>query len=492
MSKIQSITNLSRKTGFLLALILATFLLKGIFLAVVFPIFTGQDESRHYNTIQFLNEPKVKSWPIATLSNSDIHSTQNKDDLTTYRFSEEIKKTTTLVDNDVLRTEIFNTIAFSRDFTGNNEAAIEPNNQEAINAIYPPDITGGNGQNLYHLLGSLIEKLFSGQSILVRFYSIRIFSVLLGTLTLLLSFLILKNIGFSEKISLLLTAITSFQPKFSFYTTNINYAPLLFVSFALFTLGAVLYLKNGLRWKNLILMLASIIVGIRTKETAIIIIALFLFLMAYEAYRKTSSRIKNAKYLFILFFAIAASIILALFHKYLPLKNFPQVISTLRNYLSESLTVGHFALSARTYWGTLSWVNSWFMGYITNIIWAIETVAAIGLGIFLFSKRKFAALPEKKYVIFFIVMIFALQLGVRAADWNFFARTGNLDLGTPGRYFLPNLAIHLALVYIGLGSLLAYFKKERAFEPALALGLIAMFSLSMYLIFDVIIYRYYL
>jgi hypothetical protein len=115
--------------------------------------------------------------------------------------------------------------------------------------------------------------------------------------------------------------------------------------------------------------------------------------------------------------------------------------------------------------------------------------AGIGLIYFLASKKRPEFLPDKKYVIFLIAMVIALQLGIRTADWKIFMSSDNLDLGTPGRYFLPNLASHIILLFVGLG---AFLRKERYFQYSLIIGLILMFSFSMYLTFNVIIPRYYL
>ncbi|GBE16714.1 hypothetical protein BMS3Abin15_00536 [bacterium BMS3Abin15] len=86
-------------------------------------------------------------------------------------------------------------------------------------------------------------------------------------------------------------------------------------------------------------------------------------------------------------------------------------------------------------------------------------------------------------------MIVVLQFGIRLADWRAFIRTGALELGTPGRYFLPNIIVHMAVVFTGLGVII---KKEKYFRNVLIGGLILMFSLSMYLIFDIIMPRFYL
>ena len=68
-------------------------------------------------------------------------------------------------------------------------------------------------------------------------------------------------------------------------------------------------------------------------------------------------------------------------------------------------------------------------------------------------------LPKKKYVLFLIGMVVALELGIRVADWHVFSGSGSMkySLGTPGRYFLPNLEAQIILIATGLGALLHHF-----------------------------------
>jgi hypothetical protein len=90
------------------------------------------------------------------------------------------------------------------------------------------------------------------------------------------------------------------------------------------------------------------------------------------------------------------------------------------------------------------------------------------------------------------MMLVILQLGIRTADWTVFKSTGSLDLGTPGRYFLPNITTHIILVFTGFGALFGYLKKEKYFNYSLLAGLILMMTFMLYIIFDVIILRFYL
>lgn len=488
MYKFQNILEFCKKSEFILGLILVGFFLKGLLLVCAFPIFGGQDESRHYNTIQYLSEPKEKSWTMQKQENE-----QAKDRLDTYHYSQEIQKTAIATDTDILRGENFNTIDFSSNYIGKNETEINQRQWKPYNFINPPDVV--SNATLYHSLGTFIEKAVAGKSILVRFYLIRIFSVFLGTLVVLCAYLIAKNSGFSKRHSLILTAIISFQPKFSFYYSNINYDVLLILMFTLFTFFGILALKNGLNWKNLLLLIFSLFIAIKTKQTGMILLVPFIFLLTYFFYLKFKSKFKQHKKLLSLSIFICFFIVTILVFKVLSIDpaNLGTTFFSINNYLSKTLTLGRFGLSARTYWGTLSWVNSWFMDYIINFIWLVEFFALIGLGFFFFGKyEKPKFLPEKKYLVFLLGMLIILQLGIRAADWKLFSYSEKIEIGTPGRYFLPNLTAHILLLFSGLGMFLARFKKERYFEKILRLGMILMFSFTLYLIFDVVLFRFYL
>lgn len=466
-----------KKPGFILAVILASFFLRGVFLTALFPIFSGPDEARHYNTIQYLAEPKEKTW---TINQRPIK--KDKSDIAGYNFSQEIIKTSENINTTDLEDFLYSGLDFSDDYLGKNEATIITSDWHQYNENYPPDIAGTN--NLYHILGSFIEKTFSQYNILARFYLIRIFSVLLGMAVLFLCYLIARNVGFSKKYSLLITAILSFQPRFSMHFASITYDDLLIFAFTLFTLGCVLILKNGLRLRNIFLVLMAMIVGLFTKGTAIVLLAIFVFFLASVFYRKMRDhKIKRVPLLASL---VLLLILVFIFQRYFGLIALISGLDfgALGGYLSKSLTIGRFEITSKTYWGNLQWSNNIFYGFILYFIWAVETISAIGILVLVFSKKKLSFLPEKKYLLFFLGMLIALQLGIRFFDW----RTAG-EIGTPGRYFLPNIVSHLILVFCGLSAL---FKKEKYLDISLKIGLLFMFFFWFYLIIDVVLPRYYM
>ena len=454
-------------------------------MASVFPIFSGQDEARHYNSIQYLAEPKEKTWEIA--ENKDSRS---KKDFSTYNFSEEIQNTGNASGvSDTRKT--YDRMNFPAGSVGENENLITSKIWSRNNLNSPPDIVKGS---LYHALNTPIEKLFGNESILIRFYLIRIFSILLGVLFILFSYFIFKNSGFSTKHSLIISAIISFQPKLSSYLTNINYDALQILMFSIFTLGGILFLKNGLRWKNALLILISLITGMITKGTSVIMMPLLIALLGFTVWKKVREKKINRNYLIS---ALALSFVaIAFFSWNYNIKNFlpktehgtiSEITASLSEYLSKSLP--KIDSSAKNYWGNLDWNRNDYSEVFIRVIWLVEFFSVIGVIWLLFSKKSLPFLPEKKYVWFFLGMIAALQFGIRFYDWKIFSILGTLDLGTPGRYFLPTITSHMALVFAGLGMVL---RKEKYFNVALLSFLLLMFSFSMYLTFDVIVPRFYL
>lgn len=488
MPKLQFISNVIKKPTFILTLILAVFFLKGLFVAAIYPVFTGQDEARHYNTIQFLAEPKEKNWPIRRNVKP-----QDGGGIASYNNSQEIHNIVNLPDLNNFRSDTFKKSIFNDIYDGENEDKIDSMIWKPYNFNYPPDVAGGK-KSLYHNLAAILERALSGQNMLVRFFSNRILSVLLGTFTIFLYYLTVKSIGMSEKNSLIITAIISFQTKVTTYFTNINYDVLLIPLFALFTLSAILSLKNGLTWKNGSLMIISVIAALFTKGTGIVLLGVFVFLLSfhfYTYYKATTDKKKIIKYLIIvlILFLVSVFTFFKLHNLDTISPDFGKNNHSLEKYLSTSLSFGRSGLGSKSYWGVIGWKDSWLLSNFQLLMIAIETLPVIGLVIYLFSKKNPPFLPEKKYVIFLTAMIVALELGIRFADWKVFSGSGRLDLGTPGRYFLPNVAAHIILVFVGLGTIL---RREKYFVISLAAGFILMFSLTMYTVFNIIIPRYYL
>lgn len=484
---------------FLLSLILIAFFTKGAFLSALQPIFTGQDEARHYNSVQLIAE---KDNPSLQQSATPATGEQNKDDLSTYRFSEEIRETARATDNRLLRADEFNTIRFSDTSFGQEESTIDSHPWSTSNyrdSKYGPDAVQGS-KTLYHKLAAIIESSFADESILVRFHLIRLFSVLLGTTAVFLAYLTARTIGFSATTSLIATALIAFQPKFTLYLTNINYDALLIPLFFFFTYAGARVIRDRFTLPNIFLLIAAIIPALFTKATGYLLIPLtFLLFLPYlwQVFQQVESkRLRSAILLLTttFFTGVLSFLYIHFFGAETP---FLQKLSTLTTYLSKTISFEKVFWPSETYWGMIGWTKSWAIQYATSFIFIVELIATIGLLLVLFSRRFKenypSFLPAKKQLLFLVFMVLILQAGVRFADWNTYIRIGgmSLSLGTPGRYFLPTLLAHILLLVSGLSAFLTYFKKDSYFHSLLTALLILMIALMFHLTLNVITLRYY-
>lgn len=483
MGKIQ-LSALVRKPGVLLGLILAAFLCREAFLVALYPMFTGQDEARHYNTVQWLSEERDQ-----TCLRTTNDQTQDKGDLGTYRFSEEIRQTSDAAGLSVWRDENYRKPPYAPGNTGYNERLIADHPWTREMTVCPPDIaTNARSFSLFHWAGSLLERGLGESDVMTRFYLIRLLSVLFGAATVLLTYLIAVEAGFSRRLGLLLAFILSLQPKLSVYTTNINYDALLIPLFALFLYAGVRCLKRGVTLGNAALLVTAALAAALTKGTGLVLILGILFLCGLRAYEHRGFWKQLPLLYWLTGLVLTLFFILAVVATYPVFDLLPRLTpASLVTYLEKSLP--KIPSSSENFWGVVDWtaadLGSWFVW----IIWTVEAVALYGLIRYFRASETPTFLPGKRVTLFLIVLWIALQLGVRLHDWHVFQETGELLLGTPGRYFLPTLVAQLILLSVGLGALL---RREVRLERALIALALLLLAFHLYDTWLVILPRFYL
>ncbi len=480
------------KYPLLLLLVVILFILKGFLIAGIFPIFQGPDEPVHHGTVQYFAEPENKTWEIIEDENEDVYGNIN-----TFNLSEEIKQTANILKFNETTFKKNNVQEFSDgSYSGKLEKEIKANAWKHYTDIYPPRSASGNP--LYYFLASLIEKAFSSDNILVRFFLIRFLSVFLGALVITLVYFISRKIGFSQNISLLLSVIVAFQPMFSFMSAIVNLDILLFFAFTLFTYGAVCLLKDGIAAKNILILVVSTVIGFLTKGSGIVLIITLYLLLAYAIYKRVAIK----KTLFILYFALFSLSLAIISFIIIPksyLKDitgfqaeskFKSVSTSLHKYLDKTANVPKIKYVVESYWGNFGWLDTKISGSIVDFIFVVEIIGFLGMFWYLFSRKKrLDYLPEKKYFVLFLLLILALQLAIRFYDWQVFNNTGKIMIDTPGRYFMPNIAAHFIILLSGLA---VFLRKKEYFELLLKFVFILMIILQFYSIFNLIIPRYYL
>ena len=477
------------KSHFHIILLLLVFLLKGLLFVAILPIFQGPDEAIHYATVQYFAEPKEKKWPIS--QSTWINDANN---IETYNFSEEIRKTAKISQFDEIKFHNTNTTLFSTETDGLQEKEITGQKWKSYIDTYPPAIVSGTA--LYYDLASVIEKSLSNKDILIRFFSIRLVSILLGMAVILLAYLTATKIGFSKKHSLLISAIVAFQPMFTQTAAIITYDIPLIFSFSLFIYATTSLLRDGFQWKYATILLISAILGTLSKGPGMVLIALIFPISGYIIQTKLNfNRSKFILYSLFGILVISTAFILfgprdiiSIFTNFSASPKFSSPIESIQKY--AAISMGRWGFFELTYWGSFGWLDSRITNNFLPIIWLIEIVALAGLIYGLFFKKELPDfLPEKKYIFFFIAILLVLQGAIRFYDWRSYYNSGIINVGTPGRYFLPNIIAHFLVLFYGLGI---FCHKRKNFNILLAFSFVLMVGLFLYSLFNIIIPRYYL
>ncbi len=491
-----------------LTLILSLFLVKEVLLASLTPIFQGTDEPVHYATILSQNTPTPEYF-------TKISDTVSIEASSFYFFEIASQKT--------------NLQNFQDTRQGENQIINQETNTVSIS---------NTPLSFYYTTSSAIVDFLESHDTQTKMFVLRIFSLFIGVFFVFLSYHIVRTIGFSQKASALFSATIAFQPMFSFMSAIVNIDVALFLAFALYTYLGVLLLRNGPSAKNILLLISSAVLGIAAKGPGIILIATTCILFGYILLRKYAP---SPKKIFIsagvLSILITGTITFFAPRDYLvkitkigSSSEFDSPLTSIGEYLDKTMDMGEFRDSSLSYWGNFGWLDTPIPRWILSVINWIEIVGFVAILMYLvwplIGKRFLDKLgmtenswiatsktprndgigwvPDRKYLVFFLGMILALQFAIRFYDWRVFDTSGQVLIGQPGRYFLPNLIGHLVLVVIGLGLAVSWVKRWIAavatlprndkidFEMILKILALAMILLQLHAIVNVIIPRYYL
>lgn len=456
-----------KKPFFLLTLLLVVFFLKGLVFAALLPAFQGFDEPNHFRNAQYFSWTKLETNP----PRPDNYNSE------TLKF-------------DNVRDTFFNTQDFGSGVAGPGEDEMIKDTPRPNSDSFPSKYAFSP----YARLSSVINRLMGDYNFLIRLFTLRIFSVILGTLIVWLVFLMARSAGFADAHSLLLAGIFAFQPVFTNVSSIVNYDIMLALAFALFIYAAVNLIKSGFSRKYLALAILATLIGVFTKGAGVILAGLFvvvLFYVLWKKYQNQKVRFLGVLLLLLIFFSI-----LAYFFSPYTLRqlvgfgtrsHFSSLEKSLNSYYGE--TKDNFEKYSLTYWGNFGWINAPISKSILRAIWLIELVSSFGIIVYFARKKNSDFLPQKMILLFMLVFFLALQFGIRFADWMMFDYRGHLIYGTAGRYFIPALPAHLILIIVGLGALI---KSQWFFEIILKSVFTLMVLLYCYSILAVIIPRYYL
>ncbi|TXH00607.1 MAG: DUF2142 domain-containing protein [Candidatus Moraniibacteriota bacterium] len=500
----------TRKSLFLLGFIITIFLTKGLFLSLLFPIFQQPDEQIHYATIQHWAGKKIQDANQTKISNNQPRVV-DPGNISTYILTEESTNTAIHLQFDTIKSQKENILDFSSTTTGIHEESILVNNWNRDTA-YQVNNTSGT-RSFYYWLGAGIEHALSDRDIFTRLLSSRLLSLVFGVLIVILSYLTAKNTDRQLSIfPVLFALLIAFQPMIASTATQVNIDIALIFSFSLFLYAGSCVLKKGLTWKNALLSGLAATLGLLSKGPGLVLALALYPLFAWGAYMKYF--IPEKKKQFFTWLMISTLLLGGIAFMTVPrsyLINitrasntsvFDSPLQSIGKYLDKTLRQGELRDTSLSYWGNFGWLDTPISEWILSVIISIEIIGFSGVLLYLLTpvlQKRFPKLfqwtanphwlPERKYILFFLSMILALQLAVRFYDWRVFDYTGQILIGQPGRYFLPNIIGHLFLVVTGIGL---FLRTQERFITALKILALGMILLQIYTVINVILPRYYL
>lgn len=308
----------------------------------------------------------------------------------------------------------------------------------------------------YYILAGIPYQLFYQSDLLVRVFASRIVSVILSTLTVLLAYLIARQVIKKEFISLVIAGLVSFQAMFSFVSAGINSDNLFNLIFSLIIYFSLkTFFNKKMNVKYLLLLLMTAISGYYCKKQIVISIPIIIIGYLLGIFLKEK---KLRKY-----YLLALAVIVILLFLFTKGKiNIPEYHPLSQSKLQESFLEYIYwhlrhtvAETIPWYWGVFNWLGVALPRWVYRIQARLLIVSALGLVVYLVKQIKFKKLLTKENLKFYFLLLAAAVYYLSIISWDYFFRTTlGFSFGIQGRYFFPTIIVHMTILVIGLNALL--------------------------------------
>ena len=353
---------------------------------------------------------------------------------------------------------------------------------------------------LYYYLASPFYLLFSGQSFIFRFFSVRFFSLLLGLLTALYAFKAAKLFFKNKLLPLAVTSLVGFQPMLSFIGISAHYDPLAVFISTTFSYYFLSFLKTRNK-KFLRLSLLLSILGLLTKPdliVLIIILGLFSFRNKLKPLSIGVLVFFSLSLLFPVFNRLFSNTNLSIFlDKFVYLINLneysskaqglvklltsSQILTQLTGYFSQTFTA-NLAQVFPWYWGVFGWLEKTMPMVVYQILKLTILLSLVGYLKILVKKTKLTKFVKQSLVFlasFSLLHLFLVILN----DFITFTSSGQI-FGFQGRYLLPAIFSHTLLLVFGFSKLVPKSKLNllafALIAASLALNLAGLYAAYQY------------
>ncbi len=431
----------------LILLLIATFL-KGLVFSIVIPIWHTPDEQAHFAQVAYFGE-------------------FNKMPKSGFDLNREILEAERLLGTE--RDEKGNNkftfhpeyrIEYTNSTQGKYEEEIEnfPNSyrRELVkyeSANYPP---------LYYWLTGAIYKIFYQTDLITRVYLARFISILTGVGVVFFSWLISKELFPKNKLlQVTLPILVSFQPMFSFLTSGVSSDNLFNLLFTALIWTSVVLISKGLSLKYLVFSLSLLTLTFLTKPQFMLAIPMLVLALIFSFLldKKASNSVKAGAFFLclislpLIYFLVVDLNFYQIIEKIYVQSFFPGTPVTQMSFYSflKETFIHTIAEVTPWYWGVFNWLGVTLPRDIHRVINRIMILAAIGVVIKLLlviRKRSY----EDYLFIYLILASLIYFLGITYYNYLFSLSHG-FPFGIQGRYYFPTLVAHIAILLLGLSTL---------------------------------------
>lgn len=349
-------------------------------------------------------------------------------------------------------------------------------------AGYPP---------LYYLYIAAINKQFWSLDLISRVFLSRVATVLLSVSLGLTVFHIGKILFKDIFFAFILASLVAFQPMRMFAGSGVTSDALYNAVYPLVVLAGLLFYRRP-QLKRLILILAMVLVSIATKQQSALLFLWLVPVVIASAFRRGGGAEVITKISVILGIVFGSLMIaINVLATYIPDLVFPLTgtifkesgIPDVSTYQLAGPSVIEYFLAVLGegysqmfpwYWGVYRWLS------LTLPFWvyrAIKLVMIVSLAGWITGFRKIKAFADGKILLWLIASSLIYLVGIYS--WNLlFWKSHGFPFGIQGRYFLPNLTEHMAVLLVGLLAIFpARLRKIAGFVSATLMVLFNWFSL---------------
>jgi len=418
-----------------------------IFWSFATPIFEFPDEQAHVESVEFLVKnnrmPFGKEWDMTEetmrtqtfLGNFRDNYGNNK---YTYHPEYHVEYTDTLIGK--YEAEI---IALRSPSNRDHYVAKEA-------ARYP---------RLYYDFVGLFYRALQDQDIILRTYVMRLGNVVLSIATIYFIYQIGLLIFNKKSFALILAAMATFQPMFSFLSAGVNSDNLHILLYTIFIYYCLRFIISGWAKINLFIFTLVIIADFYTKPQAYVMapILFLAFILRWLVYKTFKVKWKKVLALGILVLIgilpkEGQTLLALVWRGRVPYSYSPKIASTPPNFLEfVKFSINKFyAQNMVWYWGLFKW-----LGIVLPRIWwwianRLALLSGIGLLIGIFRTfRQTKGMKANLPIIFLAGACATYMFAIFWFDWQY-AKGVGYSIGVQARYYFPVISTQLSIMLYGL------------------------------------------